>query len=189
MHCLHCQASNPLRSRFCYQCGAILLPHLAQLPVSPTAAPLAQVLPPPAPPIISKVALWGLFGIVLSCGFCGMCGLLLSPSKTKTDDSLTNVSTEGVSTLVGSTPWPAPTATPARGKTKLALSSASRATNAPKLTSGGARSEEKGRVMQSSSGVRRVRGGQRGYITGPRGGCYYINGNGNKTYVDHSYCR
>lgn len=22
------------------------------------------------------------------------------------------------------------------------------------------------------------------YITGPRGGCYYINSNGNKTYVD-----
>lgn len=28
----------------------------------------------------------------------------------------------------------------------------------------------------------------RTYIRGPRGGCYYINGNGNKTYVDHSYC-
>ena len=26
------------------------------------------------------------------------------------------------------------------------------------------------------------------YITGPRGGCYYINGNGNKTYVDRSLC-
>lgn len=26
------------------------------------------------------------------------------------------------------------------------------------------------------------------YIRGPRGGCYYINSNGNKSYVDHSYC-
>ena len=26
------------------------------------------------------------------------------------------------------------------------------------------------------------------YIRGPRGGCYYINGNGNKTYVDRSMC-
>lgn len=25
-------------------------------------------------------------------------------------------------------------------------------------------------------------------ITGPKGGCYYINSNGNKTYVDRSYC-
>ena len=30
--------------------------------------------------------------------------------------------------------------------------------------------------------------GSRNYITGPRGGCYYINRNGNKTYVSHSYC-
>jgi hypothetical protein len=30
---------------------------------------------------------------------------------------------------------------------------------------------------------------RRVYYTGPRGGCYYINSNGNKTYVDHSYCR
>lgn len=26
------------------------------------------------------------------------------------------------------------------------------------------------------------------YIRGPRGGCYYINGNGNKSYVDRSLC-
>ena len=29
----------------------------------------------------------------------------------------------------------------------------------------------------------------RTYHTGPRGGCYYINSKGNKTYVDHSFCR
>ncbi len=29
---------------------------------------------------------------------------------------------------------------------------------------------------------------QRTYITGERGGCYYINSNGNKTYVDRSLC-
>lgn len=28
----------------------------------------------------------------------------------------------------------------------------------------------------------------RKYIRGPRGGCYYINRNGNKTYVDRSFC-
>ena len=28
----------------------------------------------------------------------------------------------------------------------------------------------------------------RQYIRGPRGGCYYINSNGNKTYVDRSLC-
>lgn len=29
---------------------------------------------------------------------------------------------------------------------------------------------------------------QRRYIRGPRGGCYYINRNGNRTYVDRSLC-
>ncbi len=29
----------------------------------------------------------------------------------------------------------------------------------------------------------------REYHRGPRGGCYYINSNGNKTYVDRDYCR
>jgi hypothetical protein len=28
----------------------------------------------------------------------------------------------------------------------------------------------------------------RTYYTGPRGGCYYINSNGNKSYVDRSLC-
>ncbi len=29
---------------------------------------------------------------------------------------------------------------------------------------------------------------QKTYIRGPRGGCYYINSNGNKTYVNRSLC-
>lgn len=28
----------------------------------------------------------------------------------------------------------------------------------------------------------------RGYIRGPRGGCYYYSGSGRKVYVDHSLC-
>lgn len=58
-----------------------------------------------------------------------------------------------------------------------------------------------GRIEPSSSGAlqpistfapeyRAVeRSGRREYITGPRGGCYYINRNGNKTYVDRSMCQ
>ena len=29
----------------------------------------------------------------------------------------------------------------------------------------------------------------RTYISGPRGGCYYVNRTGNRTYVDHERCR
>ena len=35
---------------------------------------------------------------------------------------------------------------------------------------------------------RRPRPSYRTYYRGPRGGCYYINGNGNKTYVDRGLC-
>jgi len=38
------------------------------------------------------------------------------------------------------------------------------------------------------SSPRRIYGASRIYITGPRGGCYYISGSGNKVYVDHSMC-
>lgn len=38
----------------------------------------------------------------------------------------------------------------------------------------------------NSSSVKKPTG--RTYIRGPRGGCYYINSNGNKTYVDRSFC-
>lgn len=39
----------------------------------------------------------------------------------------------------------------------------------------------------SGSGQRRSSGGRQLHV-GPRGGCYYINRNGNKTYVDRSEC-
>jgi len=48
------------------------------------------------------------------------------------------------------------------------------------------------RTPSTSRGVlsspRRVYGASRIYITGPRGGCYYISGSGNRVYVDHSMC-
>jgi hypothetical protein len=39
----------------------------------------------------------------------------------------------------------------------------------------------------SGSSARRSGGGRELHV-GPRGGCYYINSNGNKTYVDRSAC-
>lgn len=34
----------------------------------------------------------------------------------------------------------------------------------------------------------RTTGADRGYIRGPRGGCYYLSGSGRKVYVDRSLC-
>jgi hypothetical protein len=51
------------------------------------------------------------------------------------------------------------------------------------------RAESTRRGVYSSGGGRSRRSsGGRVYHTGPRGGCYYYNGSGNKQYVDHSYC-
>lgn len=41
---------------------------------------------------------------------------------------------------------------------------------------------------QKTNTVPAKRSTSRNYIRGPRGGCYYIDGNGNKTYVDRSLC-
>lgn len=48
-------------------------------------------------------------------------------------------------------------------------------------------SSHRDRASRPSAGHRYAATG-RAYITGPRGGCYYINANGRKVYVDHSYC-
>jgi hypothetical protein len=42
--------------------------------------------------------------------------------------------------------------------------------------------------FKEKSSKNRKNSSARSYIRGPRGGCYYINGNGGKTYVDRSMC-
>jgi hypothetical protein len=43
-------------------------------------------------------------------------------------------------------------------------------------------------VQSALAAAGRRRNSTTKYITGPRGGCYYINSNGKKTYVDRSRC-
>jgi hypothetical protein len=43
-------------------------------------------------------------------------------------------------------------------------------------------------VQNASAAHGRRRNKTTKYITGPRGGCYYINSNGKKTYVDRTRC-
>lgn len=51
-----------------------------------------------------------------------------------------------------------------------------------------ASTKEKSSTSTPKVQLKSKRGRTSQYITGPRGGCYYINANGKKTYVDHSYC-
>jgi hypothetical protein len=43
-------------------------------------------------------------------------------------------------------------------------------------------------IQKASAATGRRRNSTTKYIKGPRGGCYYINSNGKKTYVDRSRC-
>lgn len=49
-------------------------------------------------------------------------------------------------------------------------------------------SSTKNNSQKSSKNKKKNSSTSRKYITGPRGGCYYINSNGNKVYVDRSLC-
>lgn len=64
-----------------------------------------------------------------------------------------------------------------------------------KINEAEARAEERAKAKEEREERERQRsestyssGASSRYITGPRGGCYYINRNGNKTYVDRSMC-
>ncbi|WP_081643220.1 hypothetical protein [Sphingobacterium paucimobilis] len=64
----------------------------------------------------------------------------------------------------------------------IASSSPTKATSSPSRTSGSSRSYHSSRTSNTRKSTSRT------YIRGPRGGCYYINSNGGKTYVDRSMC-
>lgn len=55
-------------------------------------------------------------------------------------------------------------------------------------SSGGSSGSGGGSSSGGSSGGGSSSNNSHNYITGPRGGCYYINSSGNKEYVSHSLC-
>lgn len=196
MYCLQCHASNKPPARFCNQCGASLFDFTPQVTKpKPTAiSPIFQIpASQPDPTSQTNKLFYGFVAILLSCGLCGIGGLIFSPNKTPPDTNQFNAPTE--STL----PLPTPTASREQNQSK-----SNRATTSPSSLSRPTVSREKmksqstltGPVVKSTKQSRGTSGyGGRsgshrsGYTWGPRGGCYYINGNGNKTYVPHSYCR
>ncbi|WP_205600368.1 hypothetical protein [Sphingobacterium luzhongxinii] len=64
----------------------------------------------------------------------------------------------------------------------IASSSSTKTTSSPSRTSTSSRSYQSSRASNTRKSLSRT------YIRGPRGGCYYINSNGGKTYVDRSMC-
>ncbi len=82
-----------------------------------------------------------------------------------------------------------------RSETAVSGSRQSPANNVPRATTKSTPKRSSATTKQKTSDTTTVNpdssvANSRGYIyiTGPRGGCYYINRNGNKTYVDRSLC-
>ena len=59
----------------------------------------------------------------------------------------------------------------------------------PSVSGGGISGDGKRSRSSEGGGRKTTNGANSGYILGPRGGCYYINRNGNKTYVSRSLCK
>lgn len=187
--CSQCHILNPEQAKFCDNCGA----HSALAATYLTAAPDPPIQYTPAGQGASNSAsgAWmalAVIGIVLF-GLCGL-SVLFIPRQNSTPVSNVRSIEKPPSTPE---PTPAPIVTlkgKAGNKKRGKVSPTATPANEPPS---GIYSFSQPAPRPTAPASRRSRGsyssGSRsGYIRGPRGGCYYINGNGNKTYVDRSLC-
>lgn len=158
-HCSACETLNPPHTRYCGNCGTI--------------SDLLLVNPSGTIPLSPKNNLARQLGLLFAIlGGLTVFGLLCSKPGSGTDTQADQPAPRSfVSNSVTTSPTPTPTASPAKATNKGSKQPAS----TPQAT-----------LAAPVPGVRQPR--SNGFIRGPRGGCYYINGNGNKTYVDRSLC-
>lgn len=135
----------------------------------------------------------GCLGLIAAIFFCGIIGSVLNGNSRKPSYETYYPMTypSPGATVMESTPAPIPT--PVSATTDIPPGAA-RSVKRPRTKQLDALVNEL--VPRGSSGANETRtsksyrrsSSSSGYITGPRGGCYYINSNGNKTYVDRSLC-
>jgi hypothetical protein len=169
--CKHTQAD----SNFCANCGI----RFTALPAKNGNAGIIAVT---------------IIGVVI--GMCTVAGIVASlakkpePSKPFVSDYKTNANslsnTSNISVIANapaSTPAPKIKKSPALTESNTKFDSNSQdkvleQRTVPEQVPSYERDDDKNDTLTA----------RREYITGPRGGCYYINGSGNKTYVDRSFC-
>lgn len=160
-YCSKCYTSNPTSFRFCGHCGTV------------NSIPLVQ--PRSSSGALTPILIGG--GVLLLMAV--VCALL-SPIVRNTRHS--NQPASNAIVPLASTPYPVQTKIPLpspspKGKKK------EQTTPTPFRTSTYSLNSSSSSEPRGSYGPR-----QSGLIRGPRGGCYYINSRGNKTYVDRSLC-
>lgn len=169
-HCQSCGKQIKSGFLFCTQCGTGL-PSDASVPQH---APTQRLSNRISNKTIGVIAL-GMFGFSL------LLSTITANNQQAVEPSATPDSPS--SAWVESSPSPSPIieiSQPKPGR-KHKVSSTNPAPQAKKEESGTFKSA---RITTYSPPTTK----KSGYITGPRGGCYYINGNGNKSYVDRSLC-
>jgi hypothetical protein len=167
--CPFCSAVNALDSHYCAKCGQPLSP------ADYAAAPL------PIWQNKNVIVIGGLaFGaLAVSIVFCGLLSLI---STSESPRMLTSPPVVSPSTS------PSPAAAVPSNSNRAAKKSvpSPSAQVSPKPDDSEMSADRK--TYPGNTTYTQPSSSGRTYITGPRGGCYYINSSGNKTYVDHSFC-
>lgn len=163
-YCPQCRQANLATNHFCGNCG---------LPFQHQSTAVYQ------PNSLARSPWKPVFGttLILTCVIV-VCSLCRLPS-----DSVSNTSVmpkQAPAALYSTTP--APTPVPTLDYSRLKSTKKKKATVAPLVTSTPLVTNSTTPAYSSPYS------GSGPYITGPRGGCYYINLHGNKTYVAHSNC-
>ncbi|MEJ7623746.1 MAG: DUF4236 domain-containing protein [Pyrinomonadaceae bacterium] len=164
--CFDCQGINYLNAGYCSACRSLNEnKQWLERPIAEASLTSRR-----------NVRAWAISLIVAAAAVIGMQSCLTKPSSNSSTPIRSLASTPNNR----ATPSPSASALPKKGD-KAAKRNSAKALPAPLVTS----SDDSG----SGSGTTKRRVASSGrYMLGPRGGCYYINGNGNKTYVDRSLC-
>lgn len=183
--CGRCHSLAPAVNNFCGNCGA----HSASAIYHHNAPEMH-----PHPVSNSNVVRnsWLLLGGILVgvIGLCAFAGLISSPRPAPTN-SMQSSQPRPIAVPEAS-PSPASSLTTLKGKArnKKATPVPSPPIQAETSTpySPYSRPDTSQGRLSSRRGSGEMTATRSGYIRGPRGGCYYINSRGNKTYVDRSRC-
>lgn len=166
--CSNCSALNPAENNFCGNCGGGGMQDVLQ--PAPTYA-MSDVTTSRNSFLLLIGIVGGIVAFALICG-----GLRFGTPATNSQTTPRSLYTNSAA----SSPTPNPTATPGKSNT---MKPAKTPTTGPETRIGSAYPDS-----PTSPSTRRSTQNAGGFIRGPRGGCYYINGSGNKTYVSRSMC-
>jgi Na+-translocating ferredoxin:NAD+ oxidoreductase RnfC subunit len=191
---MNSQSSSPSSFRFCDQCGSKIFHEQNTCSRCGAARPM-QIIPIPVyarlEPKPKMTPAWVMIVICGLCGMCGLFGLINSPNKNlqtvqKEELKITqpNASETPNTRRAESTASPFRQPLARESSARNSSSEIVKATPTPAIVIMG--NSTRGKLAKNTKPKRNTR--RSNLIRGPRGGCYYINSHGNKTYVDRNLC-